>query len=632
MDDENEPQSGRPQRPPARTEQLRIVGAEEAGALMGQANRGGPEAAGASGPGTRAPTTVAGLGRDDGPRPTATTRRRRPSSMMTSMTTSRTSSRAAADRARLRVDPRRAVVVPRRDGRGGRPVRRRDPRRARRRVLGPLRPGCPRRRPRGAAASLRRCRRHADDDNSAWLSSLSEPDHGPDQRDETDPNRFGTVPVVPVESGDPTSPRRRAWRCRTGPSRPPGRCPRCSGGRGRRDDDSWSTFVRRRAGGTRPPGGTPRTTPTSPIWPTTCPARVPSTRATARARRVLLLRRPRTGRPPPAAASRSTTLSRAGRRPQSAQAGRAHGDPPGVGTGGTPAEAAKDSCPRPPVAAAATWASPSGSASRSASSPSCCCAAGPVRRWCSSPPWSASPRPSCFAAARRVGFHPATLLGLAASAALPLAVYWRGEAGLPAGAVPRRRLHPALVPPRRRHRAPPAQTSGVTVLAIGLRRRARLLRRAHPAQGSPLGVSTLLAIILPTVAADVGGFFVGRTSGARRCQPVSPNKTVEGLAGGMAAAVVRLGPVRPLHPRLRPVQRPVGLGLVFGVVIAPSPPRSATCASRCSSATSASRTWARSSPATAACSTASTRCCSCCPPRTTSALVVGISCTRSTCR
>ena len=42
MDDENEPQSGRPPRPPARTEQLRIVGAEEAGALMDQANRSAP--------------------------------------------------------------------------------------------------------------------------------------------------------------------------------------------------------------------------------------------------------------------------------------------------------------------------------------------------------------------------------------------------------------------------------------------------------------------------------------------------------------------------------------------------------------------------------------------------------------
>src|SRR3954447_3807493 len=61
MDDENEPQSGRPQRPPTRTEQLRIVGAEEAGALMGQANRGGPEGGGAPGPGNE--------GVDNGRRP-----------------------------------------------------------------------------------------------------------------------------------------------------------------------------------------------------------------------------------------------------------------------------------------------------------------------------------------------------------------------------------------------------------------------------------------------------------------------------------------------------------------------------------------------------------------------------------
>ena len=51
MDDENEPQTGRPPRPPARTEQLRIVGAEEAGALMGQADRRRPDADGPEPPG-----------------------------------------------------------------------------------------------------------------------------------------------------------------------------------------------------------------------------------------------------------------------------------------------------------------------------------------------------------------------------------------------------------------------------------------------------------------------------------------------------------------------------------------------------------------------------------------------------
>src|SRR3954470_15920179 len=46
MDDDNEPQSGKPPQPPSRTEQLRILGAEEAGALMGRpgrANRGSEE-------------------------------------------------------------------------------------------------------------------------------------------------------------------------------------------------------------------------------------------------------------------------------------------------------------------------------------------------------------------------------------------------------------------------------------------------------------------------------------------------------------------------------------------------------------------------------------------------------------
>ncbi len=54
----------------------------------------------------------------------------------------------------------------------------------------------------------------------------------------------------------------------------------------------------------------------------------------------------------------------------------------------------------------------------------------------------------------------------------------------------------------------------------------------------PNGVALLLAAIVPTIGYDVGALFVGRSAGSRPLSPASPNKTVEGLVGGMVLAVV----------------------------------------------------------------------------------------------
>jgi phosphatidate cytidylyltransferase len=54
----------------------------------------------------------------------------------------------------------------------------------------------------------------------------------------------------------------------------------------------------------------------------------------------------------------------------------------------------------------------------------------------------------------------------------------------------------------------------------------------------PNGVALLLAAIVPTIGYDVGALFVGRSAGSRPLSPASPNKTVEGLVGGMVRAVV----------------------------------------------------------------------------------------------
>jgi phosphatidate cytidylyltransferase len=52
------------------------------------------------------------------------------------------------------------------------------------------------------------------------------------------------------------------------------------------------------------------------------------------------------------------------------------------------------------------------------------------------------------------------------------------------------------------------------------------------------GIGVLLGAVIATVSYDVGGLLVGRTAGKSKLTGVSPNKTVEGLFGGMIATVV----------------------------------------------------------------------------------------------
>lgn len=140
-----------------------------------------------------------------------------------------------------------------------------------------------------------------------------------------------------------------------------------------------------------------------------------------------------------------------------------------------------------------------------------------------------------FAAMRQAGLHPATLLGIAATVALPWATYERGHAGFTL-VIGLAVVFGALwyLVGADHHR--PALNIGLTMLGItwigGMAGFGALIVRAEG------GVEVLLAAVLVTVASDTGAFIGGRSIGNTPFHSASPNKTWEGTIVGVISAVV----------------------------------------------------------------------------------------------
>ena len=141
-----------------------------------------------------------------------------------------------------------------------------------------------------------------------------------------------------------------------------------------------------------------------------------------------------------------------------------------------------------------------------------------------------------FVAANKAGHQAMMPVGVVATAALVIAAYNYGEAAIPLAFF----LTLAvlflwyLIGAGDQQ---PAANIGVTLLGavwIGMFGSFAGLLLSIPTYG----VGFLLAAVIPTVAYDVGGLFVGRSAGSRALSSASPNKTVEGLAGGMFLALV----------------------------------------------------------------------------------------------
>ncbi len=142
-----------------------------------------------------------------------------------------------------------------------------------------------------------------------------------------------------------------------------------------------------------------------------------------------------------------------------------------------------------------------------------------------------------FNAVRRAGYQPAVLLGLVAAVAFPLAVYNAGIEAYPIVlAVTVMAAFAWYLVGASGPEARVVEGIGATLLGVGwvgvLGSFAALLL------ASPHGVGMLLAAVIATVAYDVGGYVIGRSTGSRPLSDASPNKTVEGLLGGMGGAVL----------------------------------------------------------------------------------------------
>lgn len=171
-----------------------------------------------------------------------------------------------------------------------------------------------------------------------------------------------------------------------------------------------------------------------------------------------------------------------------------------------------------------------------------------------------------FVALHQAGFQPLLPVGVVATAGATLATYNYGEAAVPLTLV----LAAAVCFLWYLVNAGgdrPAANIGVTLLGvvwIGV-----FGSYAGLLLSAPHGVALLLAAVIPTVAYDVGGLFVGRSAGSRALSVASPNKTIEGLAGGMflamvAGVVFALVEVTPFSG--------LGDGLKVGLVVALAAP------------------------------------------------------------
>ncbi len=143
-----------------------------------------------------------------------------------------------------------------------------------------------------------------------------------------------------------------------------------------------------------------------------------------------------------------------------------------------------------------------------------------------------------FTTLRRAGHRPAHLLGVVATGGVILGTYWKGFAAYPivlALLVLFTFATYVIEPVESPVFGVSVTLAGVLWIGVGASFASLLLRGTH-------GTGAFVAVVVGTVAHDVGAYAIGRLAGRSHLSPdISPNKTWEGLIGGMAAAVIAVG-------------------------------------------------------------------------------------------
>ncbi len=177
-----------------------------------------------------------------------------------------------------------------------------------------------------------------------------------------------------------------------------------------------------------------------------------------------------------------------------------------------------------------------------------------------------------LSAVRVAGYQPAVILGLAGVVTMPLAVYWRGADAI-AVVLVLTVVFGALWYLTGVGVEGPIRGLAVTVLAVTyigvLGAHAALMLRI-PTHGTGL----LTAAIVLTVAHDVSAMATGRAAGRTPLSRASPEKTLEGLLGGVIVTVA-VGVVMGLVGMPAPIADPPGsfwTAVLLSVVVAVAAP------------------------------------------------------------
>ncbi len=171
-----------------------------------------------------------------------------------------------------------------------------------------------------------------------------------------------------------------------------------------------------------------------------------------------------------------------------------------------------------------------------------------------------------FVSVRKVGYRPATLLGLTSTAMLSIGAYYRGDGALPLILVMTVMVGLLWYLFGVESDRP---TANLSVTIFGVMWVGLLGAYATLILVLPSGSGILFGAIIGTATYDTAGLFIGRWTGQSRLAPsISPNKTWEGLIGGMIFAVLVVTFLLGVRPGLHPWSASEVDALLLGVVVA----------------------------------------------------------------